>query len=313
MDKSHFYISAVCLFAIASCVKDSSQFPQEIIPVEIAQETAGNQTSQNGAGCDDNPSSAPATGHLKFGIIGDSISTFDGYLPSDVDGYEGAVYKTYYPKGNVNKVEKTWWYKTATMLGSDIGDICNCSWSGSTVSGNSLSEANAYAGCSTRRIQDLSVRGFIPDIVLCFISCNDWAANVPVGSWSFSDPLVGTEKVRTLREAYAIMIQKIHLQYPAAIVFCLTNLIDKNRDIVPGWPSTNDNKVTTEEWNKNIVEIANALHCHVVDLQSCGIDYDNIRGYTVDGGLHPNNAGMTLIANAVATKVAEVLHLDIEI
>lgn len=239
----------------------------------------------------------------KMAIIGDSISTYEDWLPSDLPGYDGASYATYYPSGNVNNVQLTWWFRTAMMLGLAPGDINNCSWSGSYVttvgSVNSDSTASAKPGCSTRRISDLSIRGWSPDIVLISISCNDWANNVSVGSWAISDAIPAEGAVTTMREAYALMLNKIHTTYPAARVFCCTNMDDLKRDKATGWPSNNSSGVTTYQWNANIKEIAEAFGCDVINLHDCGINYSNAASYTLDSGLHPNADGMELMARKV--------------
>ena len=248
---------------------------------------------------------------LKIAIIGDSISSFKGSSPSDLKGYNGVRYKYYYPKGDVYSVESMWWYKVARALSVSIDNVCNCSWSGSRVSGNSASMTSASVGCSTRRIKDLSAKGFEPDIVFCFISCNDWANNVPLGLWTLSDDLPADGVISTSREAYALMIAKIRKYYPSCLIFCLTNLDDIKRDYTPGQPSNNRRGVSVDNWNKSIAELSKSLGCYTIDLQDCGIDYDSLSRFTVDG-LHPNDAGMTLIANKVNEELAKVLEITLK-
>ena len=244
---------------------------------------------------------------IHIAIIGDSISTFAGYLASDNEGYQGDAYKTYYPIGDVRKADNTWWYKLSLLLGIDAANICNCSWSGSRVTGNSMSDLNASAGCSNKRISDLSAKGFTPELIVCFISCNDWAGNIPIGKWYAIDPIPPEGIITTFREAYAIMLYKIKASYPSALIVCLTNLDDAKRDSTPGWPSNNASGVSVEEWNQNIREVSEAFGCHIIDLKDCGIDFHNVSRYTVDGGLHPNDAGMTLIARKVASELTLLL------
>lgn len=235
-----------------------------------------------------------------IGIIGDSISTFAGWLPSDITGYDGDTYATYYPHSPLTSVDQTWWYKVAMNLGISPLKISNCSWSGSRVTGDATSTTRAYAGCSDRRISDLTARGFTPDIIICFISCNDWANNVQVGTWEISNTIPTGSTLSTLREAYATMLYKINQVYPLSRLFCCTNLDDVQRDQVSGWPSNNQNGVSTQEWNENIIELAHAFGADVIDVHSCGINFSNIHNYyAVDTGLHPNDAGHTLIANRV--------------
>lgn len=245
---------------------------------------------------------------IRIAIIGDSISSFKGSSPSDAEGYEGTKYAYFYPSGDVKRLENIWWYKVAEELNIPINNINNCSWSGSRVTGNSSSTTNASTGCSTKRIIDLSSKGFDPDVVLCFISCNDWAHDVPLGNWTAEEAIPPDGVISTAREAYALMISKIKELYPLCQIFCLTNLEDTKRDYSPGWPSNNRRGISVDDWNKSITELSMALGCNTIDLQECGINYDNLSRYTVDGGLHPNNTGMTMIAHTVAKELAKVLE-----
>ena len=238
-------------------------------------------------------------------IIGDSISTFEGWLPSDIPDYSGATYSSYYPGGDVNTVEKTWWYKVCQTFGIDVyTKLNNCSWSGSKVSGNSDSTTSAAAGCSDRRVSDVAIRGFNPDIIICFMGHNDWILNVPVGTWRVSDSIPSGGNISEFRGAYALMLNKLHISYPHARIFCCTILDDFKKDETPGWPSNNASNISTHEWNQNIKEIAEAFGCDVIDMHACGINYSNIANYySIDSGLHPNAAGHTLMASKVMTEL----------
>jgi len=241
---------------------------------------------------------------LKLGIIGDSISTYNGWLPSSISGYDGSKYVTYYPSGDVNAVSKTWWYKAAEMLGLNPStDINNCAWSGCQLSGDSTSTSSASVGCSTRRVTDLAARGFTPDIILVFISCNDWRNNVAVGTWAVTDAVPAEGTITTMRAAYALLLNKIHTTYPSARVFCCTNLDDPRRDATQGYPSNNGNGVTTSQWNDNIKEIAEAFGCDVINMHNCGLTYQNMASFATDGGTHPNAAGMAMMARKVASEL----------
>lgn len=281
----------VCVMQSMSCQKAGALTLESEIEVELPRIDTVSQDST-----------------LRIAIIGDSISSFSGSAPSDMEGYEGVKYQHFYPRGDVKSIEGMWWYKVSAALGVTIDHISNCSWSGSRVTGNSSSMSNASAGCSTKRIADLSFKSFNPDIILCYISCNDWANDVPVGNWSYLEGIPVEGIINTSREAYALMLHKIKECYPSSIVACITNLEDPKRDYTPGWPSNNRRGVTVDDWNKSIIELAEALGCYVIDLRNCGIDYDNAPRYTLDGGLHPNDAGMTLIAKKVATELAIILQ-----
>ena len=224
----------------------------------------------------------------RLAIIGDSISTFSGTMPSG--------YAIYYPAGDVQSVDKLWWHIICTNLGMNY---TNTAWSGSRVTGTPTG-SSAAAGCSNQRVTDAGRNG-TPDIIIFYISCNDWAGNVGIGTWKTSDPIDKdtTSNVTTLREAYALMLYKFQIAYPNARMFVCTNLDDTARDGASGWPSNNGNGVSTYEWNCNIREVAEALGARVIDLHACGLNYMNIRSYCVDSGLHPNTAGQKIMADFI--------------
>ena len=102
---------------------------------------------------------------------------------------------------------------------------------------------------------------------------NSTGAIVPMGAPS-KRISVGM-KIDTFRAAYALMLYKIHVYYPNARVFCCTNLDDKRRDSATGYPPTNSNGVSVFDWNRNIIEIADAFGCDIINMHDCGINYAN--------------------------------------
>lgn len=239
----------------------------------------------------------------KFAIIGDSISTFSGWIPS---GYENN-----YPRdgSDVTEVGHCWWFQLLQKLGIEDPvsetNIKNVAWSGSTVSVYSgYSSGTAKAACNDARINDINANGFVPDIVICYIGCNDWGLNVPIGDWNY-ESVIGSGST-TFAHAYAEMLHKLHVKFPNARVFCCTLLDDKkdNRDkIGPNmYPSINNAGVAIARFNETIKNVAMALSCDVIDLNCCGINYENLDALTSDG-LHPNKAGQELIANKVAQEL----------
>ena len=64
-------------------------------------------------------------------ILGDSISTFEGYIPK-ADGVN-LPHRPRYPQDNLlTDVNETWWMKSINELDGTLGG--NDSWAGSTVS-----------------------------------------------------------------------------------------------------------------------------------------------------------------------------------
>lgn len=225
----------------------------------------------------------------KFSILGDSISTYQGYIP---DGYA-----YWYPRGDVDSVDKTWWKKLIDLSGMIL--VKNASWSGSTVTGDTGS-SSAGAGCSNARIDDLKNGNVLPEIIICYISTNDWAYNNELGSYDSKENVDTTSStISNIADAYALMLYKIRNNYPNAIVYCVTSLEGRQVSGDTSYPIINTQGNTLHEVNHTITEIAHIFGAKVIDLQTCGIHYWNVSNYTVDGTVHPNDAGTTLIARTI--------------
>lgn len=232
-----------------------------------------------------------------FSILGDSISTYQGYLVSNESGYDGSSYAYYYPRYGVDNVNKTWWKKLEELSGMKI--LHNCSWSGSQVAGDSTS--SAQVGCSNRRIADLGRNNTKPDIILILIGVNDLRNNDShaLGEWTANDELPTEGSVDTFSAAYALMVSKVLTAYPTSEVYCCTILDTGNT----GWdthdatkyPCMNSRNNTTYQWNQKIKEVAKGLGANILDMHECGINYFNLSTFTGDR-LHPNADGTTLMA-----------------
>ena len=224
----------------------------------------------------------------KLSILGDSISTFNGTMPSG--------YATYYPSGDVQSVDDTWWGKLINM--SDMVICNNASWSGSRVTGNT-GNSSAAAGCSDKRIADLvnPTTGDAPDIIICYISTNDWANNVAIGSFDWDDEVDTTSAtISDIAPAYALMLYKIRNTYPNAVVYCVTSLEGRGVNGDSTYPIiTGTTLKAIHEVNHAITECAHIFGARVIDLNVCGIHYWNVSRYTPDN-LHPNSKGADVIA-----------------
>ena len=106
-------------------------------------------------------------------ILGDSISTFAGYIP-EADGVNLA-HRPRYPQENLlTDVNDTWWMKLINTLGARLG--VNDSWAGSTVSNFRDCKEKDFgpdaAMASLTRIRNLGANG-TPDLILFFGGTND--------------------------------------------------------------------------------------------------------------------------------------------
>lgn len=236
-------------------------------------------TSPNGLGVDIRGTKTigrSAYSGKTLSILGDSISTYAGYIP---DGNA-----TYYPLDTVNAVEKTWWHKLITALGMSIE--VNNSWSGSRVT---TTGGNDAAGCMTRCVN----LGDSPDVIIVWMGINDFNNEVALGEYDGSTS-VPTDTTK-FREAYAIMLNKIMAKYPQSEIWVCT-LTPCERNLGDGFPEVNESGVSLRMFNKAIRELAEAFGARVLEHSSCGMTYQNMGVYDPNK-LHPNADGHSLIAN----------------
>ena len=266
---------------------------------QSAPETGSTEqsVSENSGGSSSSQSSQNQTPRdlsgLKLSILGDSISTFDGYIPTD--------YNIFYPgSGDISTVEKTWWWQVMNATGMELN--ANASSSNTTITGDSLDTTGSAPGCSTKRMIDLTPGddGPAPDILIVFMGTNDFLRSVELGT--FTEPSPQDEGVvNNFCDAYELMIQKLNALYPnAEIYFC--TLLETNAGDVDeypqSYPATNKNGNTIGDFNAEIATIASAYSYPVIDVHNCGITYETLDQYTSDG-VHPNTEGAKLIAEYV--------------
>lgn len=216
-------------------------------------------------------------------ILGDSISTFAGYIPSgNANFYTGS-------NCGVSSVNDTWWMKVLTALGMELK--LNNSWSESRVTTTNGDES---AGCMTR-CQNL---GNAPDVIIVYMGINDFNNEVALGEYDGNGnfPTATT----TFREAYAIMLNKIMTAYPTSEIWCATlPSCERNGDI--GAPEKNGNNVLLDDFNKAIRNLSQVFGAKILEHAQCGLTYQNMNLYMGDWGssqgLHPNSSGHSLIAN----------------
>lgn len=243
----------------------------------------------------------------KVSFLGDSITTFNGWMPSS--------YATFYPRYTITDVEKTWWKQLLNTSGMEL--LVNASWSGSSVSssrnsGVSNDTTSAKMGSSDKRIADLSADGVTPDIIICFIGANDFADNVPTGSWDGTSlPMEG--KISTFSEAYALMVSKVLKAYPKAEVYLCTILeatgsYNSMDDLSTGtfpcaFKDSSDAIVTIDTYNQIIRKVASSMGVNVLDMHACGITYFNA-DTTLGDTLHPNGVGAVLMARKALAEIS---------
>lgn len=159
----------------------------------------------------------------RISILGDSVSTFDGYLPA---GNRPRYPDPQNPQCDVRDVHLTWWMRLIDRLDACLG--VNESWAGSRV-GNCESYDHDDVGpgaamASVRRIRNLGANG-IPDIILFFGGANDKLSPYPVGHF---DSSAAPEEAEfdavcwnTFADAYTAAVLRIRALYPQACLLCI--------------------------------------------------------------------------------------------
>lgn len=147
-------------------------------------------------------------------ILGDSYSTFQGYVPDGNEVWYFSPCDTV--RTDVEDVRQTWWWQLLHNGGYKLEK--NESYSGATIS------YRGYDGA------DYTERSFItrlprignPDILLIFGATNDSWANVPIGEYDFN--LQAPDSLLyTFRPAMCRLLNEAVTQYPGAEIYFVLN------------------------------------------------------------------------------------------
>ena len=116
----------------------------------------------------------------KISILGDSYSTFHGYVqPAGNLCWYGVPGEK--KENDVTKVEQTWWYCLVDSVSYVLER--NNAYSGSTICNTGYEKADYSDRSFITRMTDLGK----PDIILVFGGTNDSWAGVPIGDFKYAD------------------------------------------------------------------------------------------------------------------------------
>ncbi len=165
--------------------------------------------------------SITAQSKKRVSILGDSYSTFEGYIPAENEPWYFQKIDT--SRSDVVNVRLTWWWQ----LIKDGGYLLekNESYSGATI---------CYTGYND---DDYSPRSFItrlprvgsPDILIIFGCTNDSWAGAKVGNYQYSDFKRGD--LYFYRPALAKLLDEALSRYPNVDIYFVVNS-ELRRDIV---------------------------------------------------------------------------------
>lgn len=239
-------------------------------------------------GCgEEHPKLANYNGKV-ISILGDSISTFAGYIPT-ADGFN-LEHLTRYPQDNLlTDVYETWWMQIINQLDAKLG--INDSWRGATVSGaapvtTGTTGENASMANLTR-IQNLGSNG-TPDVILFYGGTNDLAHVSKVGSFDSSTAPttvdLTTKKWDNLADGYLNTLLRLKHFYPNAQIVCL----------LPVYTTSYYSNEKLAQGNEVLADICEHYGIAYVDLRDSGITTSDL-----PDGIHPDAAGMDHITSAV--------------
>lgn len=222
-------------------------------------------------------------------ILGDSISTFDGYSNNITSNSTIGNNLARYPQDNLaTSVDDTWWKQVIDYFNSDL--LVNNSWRGTQVLGtdNTCGYKNR---CQQLHNDNTNVN---PDIIFVYMGINDIAlSSRTCGTFNSLYEIYNSQSCEyitptTFSEAYAIMVHKIITKYSNADVFLFT--------LPQNYRSTSelDYDNLRCQYNNSIRKIASYFNCGVIDF-ACIANW-NSSIHTGDG-LHPNPIGMEILSN----------------
>ena len=215
----------------------------------------------------------------KVSILGDSISTFSGYIPE--------THRARYPQDNlIADVNDTWWMKTLETMGASL--CVNDSWAGSTISNHREENERDFgpdaAMASYTRISNLGANGK-PDVIFFFGGTNDAGKMVEKGSIDNDfRPDTTAYKWESFADAYREALSRLRECYPDAEIIAMT----------PSFSNGYYDNGRLSEFADLIIEICRREHIKCVDLRESGITFEML-----PDGLHPNAEGMNCIYKAV--------------
>lgn len=218
-----------------------------------------------------------------FSILGDSISTLEGYsVPRDAVYYKE-------DKASSAKVFEpcdTWWGQVIDYLGGTL--LVNDSVSSSLVSKHKKCQAETY-GCSDERTSFLDKGGDMPDVIFVFLGMNDWGWATKLRPECEAE----NDNISIFSIAYDLMLKKLRKNYPSAEIWCFTlpNSVCKSKPYLIFEPVRGG--IHINDYCQVIRDLAKEHSCRLIELYGVGEPHDSIDGY------HPNKEGMKTIADKI--------------
>lgn len=191
-----------CAFAVFFAVSLAYACAQEIPQVTPSPGTASPDTPENVI--------------KTFSVLGDSYSTFEGYIPEG-----NAWWYSSKPQGpnDVVKVEDTWWHQFSSVTGWRL--LLNESWSGSTICNTGYDGVPCPTWSFIARMKNIVAGDSDPDLILICGGTNDSWANSPIGQLKFSDWT--EDDLASYLPACCYMLDYLRREAPQTEIVCIVN------------------------------------------------------------------------------------------
>ncbi|MDR0894651.1 MAG: SGNH/GDSL hydrolase family protein [Prevotellaceae bacterium] len=145
-------------------------------------------------------------------ILGDSYSTFEGYIPPGNAGWYTTVP---YHDTDVTSVTQTWWHRFIKESGYRL--CVNNSFGGSTICHTGYNQEDYSDRSFIARMDNLGC----PDILFIYGATNDSWANVPLGAYKYAGWT--KEELYQFRPAMAYLLSHITERYINVDIYFLLN------------------------------------------------------------------------------------------
>lgn len=153
-------------------------------------------------------------------ILGDSYSTFQGFIPETHDPWYKPVKQDC---TDVTDLEETWWKIVLNNTESNL--VLNDSWSGTTICNTGYDGNDVSNRSFISRFDKLTDEGFFKkhqiDTVFVFGGTNDNWANSPLGTPKYSD--WSKEDLYNVLPAIGYLFNRIHTTLPDTRVIAIIN------------------------------------------------------------------------------------------
>lgn len=196
----------------------------------------------------------------RLSILGDSYSTFEGYLTPDTNAVW--YWNHEWDCTDVRNVRQTWWHQLLRDTGMRL--CVNNSFSGATICHTGYDQADYSDRSFCTRLTNLGS----PDIILVFGATNDEWAHAPIGEYKYADWT--REDLYKFRPAMAYLLCHLIDHYPNVKLYFILN------------------DILSSDINESVLAVCQHYQVPVIRLESidkqCG---------------HPNVLGMQQIAQQV--------------